>query len=75
MKTEQILAQLLAKMKTIQEMMESGQEKMKAQVGSLVFRIDVSQEKLMAKMDAQLEKLEACLGKTEATDLEANPKY
>jgi hypothetical protein len=26
----------------------------------------------MARIDAQLEKMEACLGKTEATDLEAN---
>jgi hypothetical protein len=25
-------------------------------------------------MDAQLEKMEACLGKTDATDLEANPE-
>jgi hypothetical protein len=67
----QILAQLLAEMKTIpekmdayHELMDNRQEKMKAQVGSLTSRIDVNQEKLMAKKNAQLEKMEACLGKT-----------
>lgn len=64
---EQILAQLLAKVKTIQEMMDDRQEKMKVQVGSLTFQNNVNQEKLMAKMDAQLEKMEA-------TVLEANPE-
>jgi hypothetical protein len=29
---------------------------------------------MMAKMDSQLEKMEACLGKMEAIDLEANPE-
>jgi hypothetical protein len=71
---EQILAQLLAKVKTIQEMMDDRQEKMKVQVGSLTFQNNVNQEKLMAKMDAQLEKMVACPGKTEATDLEATPE-
>jgi hypothetical protein len=28
--------------------------------------------RIMARMDSQLEKMEACLGNTEATDLEAN---
>jgi hypothetical protein len=46
------------------KLMDDRQEKMKAQVGSLTSRIDGNQEKLMAKMDTQLEKMEACLGKT-----------
>jgi hypothetical protein len=29
---------------------------------------------MMAKMDSQVEKMEACLGKMEATNLEANPE-
>jgi hypothetical protein len=29
---------------------------------------------MMARMDSHLEKMEACLGKTEATDFEANPE-
>jgi hypothetical protein len=52
---------------------DAGQKKMNAQVGSLTYWINVIQEQLMAKMDTQLEKMEAWLGKTEATDLEANP--
>jgi hypothetical protein len=41
-------------------------------VGSLASWIDVNKEQLMAKMDAQVKKMEAWLGKTEATYLEAN---
>jgi hypothetical protein len=36
--------------------MEDGQEEMKAQVGSLASRIDVSQEEMKAMLDACLEK-------------------
>jgi UDP-N-acetylglucosamine transferase subunit ALG13 len=74
MEVEQMMAYLLEEMSTIQdrmdayqEMMDDRQEKMKAQVVSLASRINVSQEKLMAKMHTQPEKMEACLGKTEAT--------
>jgi hypothetical protein len=35
---------------------------------------DAHHERMMARMNSQLEKMEACLGKMEATDLEANPK-
>jgi hypothetical protein len=36
--------------------------------------MEANQEKMMAKMDAQLEKMEACLGETKAMDLEATPE-
>jgi hypothetical protein len=48
-------------------MVPDGQEKMKAHVGSLASQINVNQWKLMAKMNAQVENVEA-------TDLEANPE-
>jgi hypothetical protein len=35
---------------------------------------DIHHKRMMARMNSQLEKMEACLGKMEATDLEANPK-
>jgi hypothetical protein len=44
-------------------MMDDGQEMMKAQEGSIAYRIDVNQEELMANTDAQLEKMEAYPGK------------
>jgi hypothetical protein len=37
-------------------------------------KLVVHHERMMARMDSQLEKMEACLGKREATDLEANPE-
>jgi hypothetical protein len=49
--------------------MDDGQEEIKAQVGSLAFRIDPNQEEMEAM-------LYACLGKTEAYPemTEANPE-
>jgi hypothetical protein len=35
-------------------------------------KIQNNHERMMARMDTQLEKIEACRGKTEATNLEAN---
>jgi hypothetical protein len=43
----------------------------------LLAKMDTNQAEMLArmtaKMDSQLKKLEACLGRTEAMDLEANP--
>jgi hypothetical protein len=47
--------------------MEISQEKMMA-------KLDASHQRMMARMDSKLETVEACLGKTEATDLQANPE-
>jgi hypothetical protein len=38
----------------------------------MLAKMETNQERMMDKMDSQLEKMEACLGKTEATDFEAN---
>jgi hypothetical protein len=37
-------------------------------------RTEAIQEEMKAKIDIKQEKMEACLGKTEATDLGANPE-
>jgi hypothetical protein len=47
--------------------MEANREKMMA-------KIDASHDRTMARMDSQLETMETCLGKKEATNLEASPK-
>jgi hypothetical protein len=36
--------------------------------------MEAHHERMMTKTDSQLEKMKACLGKTEAADLEANPE-
>jgi CO/xanthine dehydrogenase Mo-binding subunit len=54
---EQMMAHLFEEMRTIQEMMDDGQGKMKVQVCSVTSQIDVSQEKLMGMMDTQPEKI------------------
>jgi hypothetical protein len=40
----------------------------------MLARMEAHNERMMAKMDTQLEEMEACLGKTDATNLEANPE-
>jgi hypothetical protein len=40
----------------------------------ILAELDAYHERMMARMYSQLEKMEACLGKTEATDLETNPE-
>jgi hypothetical protein len=52
-----------AKMDAIQEMLAKVEAK-----------VEAHHERMVAKMDIQLEKMEACLGATEAVDLEANPE-
>jgi hypothetical protein len=37
-------------------------------------KLDAHHESMMARMNSQLMKMKACLGKTEAMDLEANPE-
>jgi hypothetical protein len=37
-------------------------------------KLDCHHEMTMARMSSQLEKIDACPGKAEATDLEANPE-
>jgi hypothetical protein len=37
-------------------------------------RTDANHEEMIAKLDSHHERMMACLGKTEATDLEANPE-
>jgi DNA repair exonuclease SbcCD ATPase subunit len=53
-------AEMLAKM-------EANQEKMMA-------KLDAGHNRTMARMDSKLETMEACLGETEATNLEASPE-
>jgi hypothetical protein len=40
----------------------------------MLAKLDAHHERMVARMDYQLEKMETCLGKSEATDLEANPE-
>jgi hypothetical protein len=56
-----------ANLKEIKEDIKTNQEEMMA-------KMETHQERMMAKMDSQLNKMEACLGKMEATDREANPE-
>jgi hypothetical protein len=53
---EQMMAQLLAELRTNRAEMKAGYEEM------------------TAKLEARDERMTACLGKTEATDLEASPE-
>jgi hypothetical protein len=51
--------------------MRVGQEFLKEE---MLAELDVQHQRMMTRMDSQLEKMEACLEKTETTDLETNPK-
>jgi hypothetical protein len=52
------------KMRTIQEIIKE----------EIMAKLAAHHERMMARMDSQLKKMEACLGKMEAMDLEANPE-
>jgi hypothetical protein len=39
----------------------------------MLTKTETHHKRMMARMDSQLEKMEACLGKMEAKDFEANP--
>jgi hypothetical protein len=71
------------------ELLKAMQEMMETQVGSLASWMEAKtdahlkeiradqelvKDEMLAKMGSQLEKMEACLGKTEVTDFEANPE-
>jgi hypothetical protein len=49
--------------------MRAGQELLKEE---MLAKMEPHHERMMTRMDSQLEKMEACLGKTEVTDLEEN---
>jgi hypothetical protein len=57
-------------------------EQMKAKLGphqeeirtNVIAKLDTHHERMMARMDSQLQKMETCREKTNATDLEANPE-
>jgi hypothetical protein len=40
----------------------------------MLAKMEANQDRMMVEMDSQLQKMDACLGQTEATDLEANPE-
>jgi hypothetical protein len=78
---EEMMAWLEAKIEANQAKTGVNQEEMKAQMVSLISRIENNNEKfevlrdnLVSCMDAHQESMMACLGKTKATDLEANPE-
>jgi hypothetical protein len=82
MEMEQVMARMLAEMKAeirtnqaqtaanLREM-RAGQELLEEEMPT---KLDAHHERMMARMGSQLEKVEACLGKTEAMDLEVNPE-
>jgi hypothetical protein len=39
----------------------------------MLAKLDAHHERMMARMDSQVEKMEACLGKARAKNLEASP--
>jgi hypothetical protein len=81
--TEQMMECLLGKVAAMQEKvvshyenmdttlreMTAGQELLKEE---MLTKLDAHHERMMARIGSQLEKMEACLGKTEAMDLETN---
>jgi hypothetical protein len=60
---EMEMQQMLELLKPLHQKLDAMQEEMTA-----------SHKEIMAKLDAHHEKIMACLGKTETTDLEANPE-
>jgi hypothetical protein len=58
-------------LREMREEMKAGQEFLKEE---MLTKLDAHHERMMAGIDSQLEEMEACLGKTEATDLMANPE-
>jgi hypothetical protein len=51
--------------------MRASQELLKEEI---LAKLHACHERMMARMDFQLEKMEACLGNMESTDLEADPE-
>jgi hypothetical protein len=84
MEVEQMMACLLGKIKTNQEHLKEAIKANKAERDTklrekhlkeeMLDKLDVHHKRMAARMDSQLQKMDACLGKMEATDLEANPE-
>jgi hypothetical protein len=55
----------------LKEQMRASQELLKEEMLAKL-HVDAHHERMMARMDSQLEKMEACLEKTKATGLEAD---
>jgi hypothetical protein len=53
------------------EEMRAGQELLKEE---MLAKLDAHHERMMARTNSQLEEMEVCLGKMEATNLEASPE-
>jgi hypothetical protein len=70
-KTEASQAKTDANLKEIKEAMRAGQKLLKEE---MVTKFDAHHERMIARIDSQLEKMEASLGRTEATDLAASPE-
>jgi hypothetical protein len=69
-KTNVNLKEIRAGQEHLKEEMRAGQEPLKEE---MLAKLDAHHKRMMARMDSWLEKMEACLGKTEVTDLETNP--
>jgi hypothetical protein len=70
-KTDANQAKTDANLSEIREERRAGQGLLKEEMR---VKLDVQNERMMACMNSDLEKMEAYLGKTEATDMEANPE-
>jgi hypothetical protein len=53
---------------------EKTEANLKEMTAMLMAKLDAHHERMMVRMDSQPEKMEACIEKTEATNLEANPE-
>jgi hypothetical protein len=68
-------------LRVFKQKMDADREQRKADIKAMHQKMDAMQEEMrvgheemMAKLDAHHERMVACLGKTEATDLKANPE-
>jgi hypothetical protein len=78
MEMQQMMEHLLAKMhanwqetRATREKVRPDQELLKEE---MLVEMETNKERVVAKMDSWLEKMEACLGKIEVMDLEINPE-
>jgi hypothetical protein len=82
MEVEQMTACLLAEIRTSRVKMNANQAKADTNLREMragqevvkqemLAKLDAHHERMMVRMDSWLKKMEACLGKTEAMDLEA----
>jgi cell division septum initiation protein DivIVA len=57
-------ARLRAEIRACQELLKE----------EMLTKMEIHHERIIARIDVQLEKIEACVGKAEATNLEASPE-